>query len=692
MQSTVPANAPVLDPAPPASSPAAAPDGFRADIQALRALAVTLVVVYHLWPARLSGGYVGVDVFFVISGYLITSHLWREAVATGRIRLGRFWARRARRLLPSALTVLAATAAATLAFAPEALAPGFLKETVAATLYGENWYLASQAVDYLGAESAASPVRHYWSLSVEEQFYVLLPVAIVAALWAARRLGLPRGRVVAGVVLTLGAASLAYGIQLTGLSPAAYFSTFTRLWEFAAGAAVALLVRAPRPRGRLALAGVALVLWSAVAFDGTTPFPGYHAAVPVVGTALALHAGAGTFLARVGGWRPVAHVGRTSYAIYLWHWPLIVLVPLALGTDLTGGLAVAILAATLGLAALSTALIEDPVRFSPRLLAGRPPRIVAAWSAAGMAVVVAIAGAGLMSGALEARHERAQAAAVAARLDTCAGAGALVDPSCADAPPSAAFIPAVADLATDDENRPDCWSGLGDPEMHRCVIGPAEGYSKRFLVLGDSHSSALISAYDLLGESTDWRFDVSGHAGCYVTDRPLGAEGTSFRAACDAWRGEALAALDGADAYDAVIVTRRQRHDLTPAEQAEEADGLVRAWSRVPAGTPVLVIPDNPRLPDAFVACLEAHGPAGAAACGSPRAEVLPPDQLRDAARRTPDARIVDLTDLYCDDVTCPAVIGGVTVYRADGQHLTASYARTLAPMLRERIGAALAG
>lgn len=157
-------------------------DAKRLDIQGLRALAVLLVVIYHLWPGRLTGGYVGVDVFFVISGYLITAHLVKEAAQSGTVALGRFWARRVRRLLPAAFTVLIACAVVALFVLPAAQRAQNLREIGASALYVQNWLLAFDSIDYLGAENQASVVQHYWSLSVEEQFYLVWPVLIVIAL------------------------------------------------------------------------------------------------------------------------------------------------------------------------------------------------------------------------------------------------------------------------------------------------------------------------------------------------------------------------------------------------------------------------------------------------------------------------------------------------------------------------------
>ncbi|MGH2943554.1 MAG: acyltransferase family protein, partial [Solirubrobacteraceae bacterium] len=211
---------------------------LRPEIQALRALAVLTVVVYHLWPAAMPGGFVGVDVFFAISGFLITAHLVREVEKTGRLSIWRFWARRARRLLPAALLTLLACAVATLLLVPQLYWQQFLTEIGASTAYVQNWQLAADAVDYLAAENRPSPVQHFWSLSAEEQFYVVWPLLIVvAAVWAARR------RLAIAIVLALVTGlSLAYSITETAANPAAaYFVTPTRAWEFGAGGLLALL-------------------------------------------------------------------------------------------------------------------------------------------------------------------------------------------------------------------------------------------------------------------------------------------------------------------------------------------------------------------------------------------------------------------------------------------------------------------
>ncbi|MBU4464541.1 MAG: acyltransferase family protein, partial [Actinobacteria bacterium] len=274
---------------PPNRSPEhAEPSRFIPHVQGLRAIAVLLVVLYHFWPARLSGGYVGVDVFFVISGFLITGHLMRELQATGTVRLGQFWARRARRLLPASLLVLLFSALAVMSpyLMPTSALPNEVKEIIASTFYVENWYLAFNSADYLNHAGNPTTVQHYWSLSLEEQFYVLWPLIMLLAAWIAVKW--MRGRTRTVIIAALGAVSIAsfvfcVGFTLTNPAPA-YFVTFGRMWEFGLGAMVALI---PALRIRHAAwsfvvgwAGIIALLYTAFRFDAQTTFPGYAAALP----------------------------------------------------------------------------------------------------------------------------------------------------------------------------------------------------------------------------------------------------------------------------------------------------------------------------------------------------------------------------------------------------------------------------
>ena len=375
----------------------------REEIQALRAVAVLLVLVYHFWPGVSRGGYIGVDVFFVISGFLITAHLVRDIDRHGSVRPFRFWARRARRLLPASLLVLVITAVAVLIVVPRSLWQQFLVEVGASALYVQNWLLAFNSVDYLAASNVPSPVQHFWTLSVEEQFYIGLPLVMLVVLLVTRRRSSRARRI--GIIIALSLvslASLAYGAFLTTADPGpAYFATTARAWEFAAGGILALVAVAP-PAGRVALRamvswlGLALIAYAGFVYTGATPFPGVAAIVPTVGTIMVIWAGMSRVWwapTRIFGLRPVQYLGDISYSLYLWHWPLLILAGYAFTSGLNLPIKIAIVAAAVVLSALTKSFVEDPVRQN-RFLVTRAPRWTFGLTAAAMAVVLFASGAG----------------------------------------------------------------------------------------------------------------------------------------------------------------------------------------------------------------------------------------------------------------------------------------------------------
>ncbi len=345
----------------------------RADIQALRALAVGVVIVNHIWPSRLTGGYVGVDVFFVISGFLITTHLLKELQGGGRIRLIRFYARRMRRLLPAALLVLAVSAVLVWRFLPYPRWEREGQEILSSAFYVENWFLAARSVNYSALNDAASVAQHYWSLSVEEQFYLVWPLL----LWGVWKM--TRGRVkmqVIGIALVI-VVSLSGCVWYTMADPApAYFVTPARFWEFGLGGLLALLgLTSAKHRlisqptqviwQILAIAGFGLIAWSAMTYSHVTAFPGWAALVPAVGTALVIHGGTvvtDTWHGVITSFKPIQYAGDISYSLYLWHWPLICLAPFVLERTPERWDKVAIFALSVVLAGLCKRFVEDPGR------------------------------------------------------------------------------------------------------------------------------------------------------------------------------------------------------------------------------------------------------------------------------------------------------------------------------------------
>ena len=316
---------------------------FRPDIEGLRAVAVLAVVLFHADVPGVGGGYIGVDVFFVISGFLITGLLWREVSTAGTVRLRRFYGARARRLLPASATVGVVTAIASAVLLPPLQARTVIGDGIASALYVSNYRFVLQGVDYFGRHMPPSPFQHYWSLGVEEQFYLVWPAMIIGTAWLIRR-ARRRTRAHATsserpylVVLALVAAvSFALSLAVTHWAPfVAFFSLPTRAWQLAVGGLVALTAgqwrRLPAlPAAIAGWGGLALILLACTQLGTATPYPGTAALLPMLGTALVIGAGCAApsqGCGRVLALSPMRAIGRVSYSWYLWHWPVLVLAP-----------------------------------------------------------------------------------------------------------------------------------------------------------------------------------------------------------------------------------------------------------------------------------------------------------------------------------------------------------------------------
>lgn len=675
---------------------------LRPDIQALRAIAVVAVFAYHLWPSRVPGGFTGVDVFFVISGFLIAGALMREAEVNGSIDFRRFWGRRIRRLLPASLLVLGLTSVAVYLWIPANLWPQFLREAIASTAYVQNWVLAGDAVDYLAANNLASPVQHFWTLSAEEQFYVFTPIVIALLLLAARRPAWRRPVLVGGLAV-ISLVSFGYSIWLTSVdAPAAYFVTTTRAWEFGVGALVSMLPRAPSgllSRGALAL-GLLGVASASALLSSENPFPGAIAAWPVLSSALLIWAGpaAGASWQRLTALRPIQYIGDISYAVYLWHWPLIVIPTLALGHALNGVEKAFVIAMTVAAAGVSTRYVENPLRHRPWSLGKLSQfRAAVAAGAAGMAIVVVIAGTGLLVSEVRRTEAEAQAHAIIAQSADCLGAEAALNATrCAGQIPASVLIPDPVHASADGFNLPECWAGVSESTLRVCSFGPADA-TVRLAAIGDSHSNALLATYRGLADRRGWRIDVAGHNGCYWTAAIQGKPAQAMIDACEAWKRQVVDWLNEGRPYDAILVTMARNGGVVKVAAGRAVldvtvDGLLDAWaSQTGRGTRIIAIRDNPLMRSDVVTCVVLHREGANDFCAQPEnVAVGTTDALVEAARRTAGATLVDLTDIYCPDHLCDAIIGNVVVY-TNRDHVTRTWADTLVTPLADRIGAALA-
>ncbi len=372
--------------------PATPAGGRRGDIEGLRAIAVLLVVFFHASIAGFTGGFVGVDVFFVISGFLITGLMLREIGETGTLSLPSFYARRARRILPAAAVVLLVTVVVSVALLPPLLVPGAATDAAAAALFVSNMGFAAQATDYFAASQTPSPILHFWSLGVEEQFYLLWPLLVFVVARGALKPGRRVGAIVAAIVV----ASLLLSLWLTSANqPWAFFSLPTRAWELGLGALLAVagtrLARIPDPVAAVAgWAGIALIALAAVTIGDATPFPGTAVLLPTVGAALVIVAG--SRMTRFGPGRALGtsvprFFGRISYSLYLWHWPVLVIPVIALGVELPLWERLVLIGISIALAAATQRWVEEPIRRG-RMVGTLPRRNLA--MAGGLTVAVVL--------------------------------------------------------------------------------------------------------------------------------------------------------------------------------------------------------------------------------------------------------------------------------------------------------------
>ena len=477
--------------------------GTRGEIQALRAIAVAMVVVYHLRPSALPGGYVGVDVFFVISGFLISRHLVKEADASGRVDLGAFWAGRVRRILPAALVTVLAVVVVAFVLLPRTAAAEVGRTSWWAALSAANWLFAARAVDYQAQTPDASPFEHFWSLGVEEQFYLVWPLLVLAtALLARRRVRTTRSLVLVPFMAVL-VVSFAFGVWFTATAPqAAYFVTPTRMWELAAGGVLAVLLHDRQLRAPLAalaqLAGIGAIAAGALLLDAGTPMPGVAALLPVLGAVAFIGGGEVPGLRRVWSLRPVRFLGDVSYSLYLWHWPLIVFARDLTGHPIGPVSALVVVVGSLLVASASFLLVEQPLR---RVRIRRPVRVIAI----GAAAVVVVVGVGALPVARNAAVTGAEASA-RRLVDRTASGAALgypnLDPA-ADhtwARPQHVVVPDAAALSAD-LGFGECTSGIGATTSVLCVHGDLDSTTTVALV-GDSHIRQWGAVLDRLGSCT----------------------------------------------------------------------------------------------------------------------------------------------------------------------------------------------
>lgn len=679
--------------------------GFRSDIQGLRAIAVGIVVLYHFWGHYLPGGFVGVDVFFVISGFLITSHLISKP-PKNLADVARFWMRRVKRLLPASFLVIFCSVLGIWLFAPQTVWQDWGLQALAATFYFQNWFLALTKVDYLAEGDAPSPFQHFWSLSAEEQFYFVWPILLGLLVLVALKYKKRSQRIVLAGITLVFVLSIAYSLYATATDPgAAYFSTFTRVWEFSAGGLVAALgTQAHAAKNDIvslvgSWGGVFAVVFSAFAFSGDMPFPGYIAIIPVFGTALILltnstHKYSPNIFLHT---KVLQFFGDNSYALYLWHWPLLILMPFMVEEFKWPQKFVA-LALTLILAVLTQKLVE--VRFrkyidTSKLLSA--PRFLAA----GSLILALFAGAFYMASVHVVNEAKDVDKALAEVQEDvgkdCFGASALSD-SC-DKPAAAetseeqiAPQPVVGKTDKPVLYKDDCFASQTTGFVDRPVCSYGEGKIKVALV-GNSHAGQWFPALDVLAKEHGWKIDTYLANRCAIMGEEQKFDSQESVKGCTELGAWATKAIEDTD-YDLVITSNRQSVPLSghtmessekPAMQAYEK--LMKKWADT--GAKVTVIHDTawPAATMENVPDCVATNSEDLSKCSGKAEDWIPKDPQFDAVKAINDPNIasVDMNDQLCEEGRCYTVIGGILAYW-DHSHLSATYAETLSKTLGSRI------
>jgi peptidoglycan/LPS O-acetylase OafA/YrhL len=652
---------------------------IRVDIQLLRAAAVLSVVAFHFWPNRVVSGFAGVDVFFVISGFLITALIVREIESTRKLSLVNFWMRRIRRILPASIVVIAATAGVVMWIGSSELLESIGRHVFASAFSGENILLALDQADYFRSAEAPSPLQHFWSLAVEEQFYFVWPVVVLLVVAVTRTFS-QTVRALNTVIVSIVIASAAFAVFLTAVNePSGYYNSLARAWELGLGAFVAILGARGTPRLSAGVATVinrvawVLLLATFAIPDLETGVPSWGVSPAVILTAIIIATGnrrpatATNVVARtvrgVGHW-----VGDRSFSLYLWHWPILILAPYVLKVELTAMHKIAAIALAFVLSELSYRFIETPARMTRRPIM-RNPFIVAPL-------------AGLTSAALVA---------------SVAFAAVVVTP-----PPLVPFNPSNA-TATDssffDQPRVirkgmdvtgiarycdgagswlfDCDSEFDLPiplagktkdpcdRIEPCEIGNLAS-TVTVAFVGDSHSRELKNAMDVVGKLLNWRIESFTKSACQlkkVSDNPNCQE-----------RDKQVLKRTRAGEFDLVITAQYTGASATEASYRSAFSAILKS------GTPVATFRDNPTLNKSALDCKRINFSDPNVCRFTPKTAFRNDDNAVKAAIAL-GIHVIDMSAVFCHDGVCPLAMGGLNVYR-DGDHANRDFNETLAPLI----------
>lgn len=677
---------------------------FRPEIEGVRAVAAILVAVYHVWFGTVSGG---VDVFFIISGFLITTTLLASFERDGEIKIMNYFMRLVRRLFPMAFLVLSVTAFASWLLLPEIRWVQTLQELIASALYVENWLLAVNSVDYLAQNNEASPVQHFWALSMQGQFYLLWPIILIFALRLSRKSEMKTRDFLLWILSGIFILSMVYSVYITTTQQVwAYFDTFARLWEFTLGGLTALVIGSikltpfwSRVTGWL---GLIVILATGAVLPVEDLFPGIAALLPTMG-AVAVITAAPQLASGGVQWivaaKPLVWFGQYAYAFYLWHWPVLIFYYLISGVESVSWIAGMILIVLSFLLALGTTiLVENPLR---SLVHRMEP--VYATAAAGFFILPFIVVLLVWQGEIDestgtSSFQQEQGGSDEIEEDDTNEAGDDGFPYSVSDPeyPGAmglfeeVEVPYQEDVIPSPVNardslppvyEDDCHQNQTSPDVIACTYGYSEENPDYTIALvGGSHSAHWLPALQEISEEYRIRIESYTKSNCRFTTDDL----DELSDGCLPW-GETLLEMLQEDPPDLVFTTS------TAMEGDEIPEGFLDKWGALEeADIDVLAVRDVPWMEFDVAACVSEEGEDAMADCTTSAEDVLyqgnPWEELDD---QPANVTYADFNPYVCPDGECLPIIGNVLVYR-DSNHLTREYVLTMTPLIEEKVMAVL--
>jgi peptidoglycan/LPS O-acetylase OafA/YrhL len=662
---------------------------FRPEVQGLRALAVLMVASYHIWFGRVSGG---VDIFLLISAFLLTLSFLRKAENGKPLGLRHYWTHMFKRLLPAVVVVILGILVATRLFVPESRWSDILGQAWASILYYQNWLLAFQSVDYYAQDhSQASPLQHFWSLSIQGQVFILWPILFALSALIAKLCKVTFRSVAWKVFAVVFVGSLVFSIHETYTNQGfAYFDTRARLWEFAFGTLMAFIVPyISLPKIVKVIAGwvgLAAMLSGGFILDVQGQFPGYVALWPLVAAALIIMAGdTGSKFGvdRLLSAKPLTRMGDLSYALYLWHWPVLVIYLIWRGRDAVGIVGgTGVLALSLVLSYLTVKFVERPMRSMKWGDKSRSRSLVI------IVVSMALVATPVLTWQSSIKKELKALEAQLDALGSSDNPGAIslypgfVSTARADAP----VIPANA-VVTEDWFNTDgpC---VGDDIPSSELLKTACGYSgnldnpaKTIVVVGNSHAQQWTTPLAKIVKDKKWKIITLYKGGCRFGDPALAGQGVD----CNKWNEEALGyILETKPDYVYTTATM----SIPSAGQDAVPPGFASYANRITAnGTEIIGIRDNPRFNFNMIKCIEEKGAKDPACAPSRDTSMNTTPPVAQLEKDIPGIHFFDMTDQICTNTACPPVIGNVNVYM-DDNHITESYMKTLTPIYEKRFEA----